>query len=81
MTPPPSLSSRDAPTVWVCHLLKEIGFAKSMSDARRLVGQGAVRVGDVPVDLEFQFEPGATYLVGVGRRRLASVNVVPRAPA
>jgi tyrosyl-tRNA synthetase len=78
--PTPVTLVADAPTVWVCQALKEIGFAKSMSDARRLVGQGAVRVGDVPVGLEFQLQPGSTYLVAVGRRRLASVSVVPRSP-
>jgi tyrosyl-tRNA synthetase len=76
--PTPVTLVANAPTVWVCQALKEIGFAKSMSDARRLVGQGAVRVGDVPVGLDFQLQPGSTYLVAVGRRRLASVTVAPR---
>ena len=59
--------------VWICELLKRIGFASSTSEARRLVGQGAVRVDDQPVGLEFRFRRGVHRLVAVGRRRLAAV--------
>jgi len=60
--------------IWICDLLKRIGFVRSTSEARRLVTQGAVRVDDRPVDLEFRFRPGVHRLVGVGRRRLATVE-------
>jgi tyrosyl-tRNA synthetase len=75
--PTPFTLISESPTVWICQLLRQIGFARSSSDARRLVAQGAVRVEDRPVDLEFQLQRGATYLVGVGRRRLASVSILP----
>lgn len=60
--------------VWICELLKRIGFASSTSEARRLVTQGAVRVDGRTVDLEFRFRPGVDRLVAVGRRRLAAVE-------
>ena len=30
--------------MWICELMKQIGFAPSTNEARRLIGQGAVRV-------------------------------------
>jgi tyrosyl-tRNA synthetase len=61
--------------VWICQLLKEIGFAASTSEARRLASQGGVKVDGQPVDAEFRFRPGAHELVAVGRRKLARVRV------
>jgi tyrosyl-tRNA synthetase len=61
--------------VWICQLLKEIGFAASTSEARRLTSQGAVKVDGHPVDADFRFRPGSHELVAVGRRRLARVRV------
>ncbi len=65
--------------VWICHLLKQIGFAGSTSEARRLVSEGAVRVDGEPVGIDFRFERDRRRLVRVGRRRLAAVEV--RRPA
>jgi tyrosyl-tRNA synthetase len=64
----------DEPELWICQLIKEIGFASSTSEARRLVAQGAVRVDGQPVDLNFRFRRGFHRLVEVGRRRLAEVT-------
>lgn len=60
--------------MWICELLKRIGFAASTSEARRLVSQGAVRVDDSAVGVDFRFQPGLNRLVAVGRRRLAEVR-------
>ena len=59
--------------IWVCQLMKDIGFASSTSDARRLVGQGAVRVDGRSIDVNFQFRRGRDRLIEVGRRRIAEV--------
>jgi tyrosyl-tRNA synthetase len=59
--------------IWVCQLMKDVGFASSTSDARRLVGQGAVRVDGRPVDVNFQFRRGRDRLLEVGRRRMAEI--------
>jgi tyrosyl-tRNA synthetase len=62
-------------TVWICKLLRDLGFARSASEARRLISQGAVRVdGTVVRDVEYQFKVGADSLLQVGRRRLARVQ-------
>jgi len=60
--------------VWICELIREIGFAPSTSEARRLVAQGAVQVDGRPVDLNFRFRRGVHRLLKVGRRRLAEVT-------
>ena len=65
----------DPDPVWICQLLKRVGFASSTSEARRLVSQGAVRVDGEPVGLDFQFAPGRHRLLAVGRRRLAAIAV------
>ncbi len=75
--PVPMRVVSDTPDLWICQLLKQIGFAASMSEARRLVSQGAVRVDGHPVGLDFRFEAGRHRLIGVGRRRLAAVEVIP----
>jgi tyrosyl-tRNA synthetase len=63
-------------TVWICKLLKEIGFATSTTEARRLVAQGGVRVdGKVVRDLDYRFRLGVDRLLQVGRRRLAAVEI------
>src|SRR5205823_9619246 len=62
--------------IWICQLIKDLGFAPSTSAARRLVAQGAVRVDGEPVDVNFRFRRGVDRLLEVGRRRLAAVTLV-----
>ena len=62
----------------VAKLLHAIGYASSGSEARRLVGQGAVRVDEAVVADPMAVLPaGRAFLVGVGRRRLGRVRVAP----
>jgi len=62
-------------TVWICRLLREVGFARSTSEARRLLSQGAVRIGGTVIrDTDHQVKLGKECLVQVGRRRLALVT-------
>jgi tyrosyl-tRNA synthetase len=72
--PTPVRVRTDASDLWICQLLKEVGFASSTSEARRLVGQGAVRVDGQAVDLTFRFRRGINTLLEVGRRRVATVT-------
>jgi tyrosyl-tRNA synthetase len=61
--------------LWICELMKQLGFAASTSDARRLVGQGAVKVdGQTVTDVNFRFVPGKHGLIEVGRRRVARIQ-------
>jgi tyrosyl-tRNA synthetase len=60
--------------VWICRLLVDLEFAKSSTEARRLVAQGAVRVdGAIVSDVNFQFEGAVHKIVEVGKNRIAQV--------
>jgi tyrosyl-tRNA synthetase len=72
--PTPVKVRTSADDLWICQLLKDIGFAASTSEARRLVVQGAVRVDGQPVDVNFRFRRGVNSLLEVGRRRMATVT-------
>jgi tyrosyl-tRNA synthetase len=62
-------------TLWVCELMKQLHFASSTSEARRLLGQGAVRVdGSTVTDVNFRFVPGQHRILEVGRRRIARIE-------
>jgi tyrosyl-tRNA synthetase len=62
-------------TLWVCELMKQLRFASSTSEARRLLGQGAVRVDGHPVaDVNFRFVPGRHKILEVGKRRIARIE-------
>jgi len=60
--------------VWICQLIKQVGFAPSTSEAKRLVAQGAVRVDGKRVDPEYRFKGGTDRLLEVGKRRLAAIR-------
>ena len=79
--PTPICLTTRAEAVWICQLLKEVGFAASTSEARRLVAQGAVRVDGKPIDVDFKFHRKLHRLVEVGRRRLAEISFVDPDPA
>jgi tyrosyl-tRNA synthetase len=60
--------------VWICRLLVDLEFAKSNTEARRLVAQGAVRIdGKVITDVQFEFKPESHHVVEVGKNRIAQV--------
>ncbi|MBM4268299.1 MAG: tyrosine--tRNA ligase [Deltaproteobacteria bacterium] len=57
-------------------VVTEIGFARSNSDSRRLIGGRGVRVdGQVAEDALRLLEVGKEHLIAVGRRRLARVRI------
>ncbi len=61
--------------IWVCQLLLDLDFARSRSDARRLVAQRAVRVdGAVVKDPNFEFHRDLHRVVEVGKNRIAQVE-------
>ena len=61
--------------VRVCQLLLDLEFARSKSDARRLVAQRAVRVdGAVVSDPNFEFHRDTHRVVEVGKNRIAQVK-------
>ncbi|HEY2525832.1 MAG TPA: tyrosine--tRNA ligase [Candidatus Binataceae bacterium] len=73
--PPDVPVFRIAAELWICELLKQLGFAASTNEARRLVGQGAVRVDRQTVsDVNFRFVPGEHRILEVGKRRVARIE-------
>jgi tyrosyl-tRNA synthetase len=62
--------------IWICRLMVEVlKFAKSTSEARRLIGQGAVRVdGRVIHDVNFQFQATNHEIIEVGKNRIAQAK-------
>ena len=61
--------------IWVCQLLLDLEFARSKSDARRLVAQRAVRVdGAVVSDPNFEFQRDTHRVVEVGKNRIAQAK-------
>jgi tyrosyl-tRNA synthetase len=64
--------------IWICRLLVEVlKFAKSTSEARRLIGQGAVKVdGRVIHDINFQFHAPDHAVIEVGKNRIAQAKKI-----
>jgi tyrosyl-tRNA synthetase len=57
--------------VWICQLMKTVEFAKSTSEARRLVQQGGVRLdGIVVTDQDLHVPAQGEKILQVGRRRV-----------
>ncbi|MBS0288475.1 MAG: tyrosine--tRNA ligase [Proteobacteria bacterium] len=58
------------------HALKECGLTKSTSEAMRMIKQGAVKIeGERISSLDSQLNTGKTYVVQVGKRRFAKIEV------
>ena len=61
--------------IWICQLLVDLQFAKSKGEARRLIGQKAVKVdGQVVSDVDFEFRGGVHRLIEVGKTRIAQAS-------
>lgn len=59
------------------NLLKEVGLAKSTSEARQRIKQGAVSVeGQKIQDLNYMVESGSASVYQVGKKRFARVTVI-----
>ena len=65
--------------IWICRLMVEVlRFAKSTSEARRLIVQGAVKVdGNVIHDINFQFHNPPNQVLEVGKNRIAQAEKNP----
>jgi tyrosyl-tRNA synthetase len=62
--------------IWICRLMVDVlKFAKSTSEARRLIAQGAVKVdGEVINDGNFQFQHPPHIILEVGKNRIAQAD-------
>ncbi len=58
------------------NVIKDAGLTPSTTEARRMVGQGAVRIdGDRISDVDLRLSPGFSGVLQVGKRRFARVRV------
>jgi tyrosyl-tRNA synthetase len=58
--------------IWICRLMVDLEFARSTSEARRLVAQNAVKVDNVTItDANFQFDGARHRVIEVGKNRIA----------
>jgi tyrosyl-tRNA synthetase len=67
-------------SIWIGHLLKQLGLATSTSEARRLIGEGAVKLnGGIITDTELDIpaENLQDALFQRGKRHFVRVKVVP----
>ena len=65
--------------VWICYLIREVGFSSSTSEARRLVQGSAVEInGDKVRDdnLKMDLKKGDEFILKAGKRRFAKIKVV-----
>jgi tyrosyl-tRNA synthetase len=73
------LSSQDAGGLKLAAALREAGLAASNSEANRKIQEGAVKVdGNKVVDREMRLSAGTEYLLQLGPRRFARVQVSPQ---
>jgi tyrosyl-tRNA synthetase len=60
----------------IANLLKDLGLTASTSESNRMIQQGAVKVnGDRVTDSKLGLTPGDTYIVQVGKRKIAKVKL------
>lgn len=73
--PEVSLDLEGSASLGISQVLRDSGLARSSSEGRRLVGQGAVRVdGDAVSDPDLRL-PVGSYLVQRGKRRFARISI------
>ena len=74
----PEVSVAASDEVWVCHLLTQLGLAKSSSEARRLVTGGAVQIRGEKVQdakMNLRLSSGEDFIVKAGKKKFAKVKV------
>lgn len=75
-TVPLELTESAAVGTDIVHVLVEVKVAKSKSEARRLIQQGAVEIdGQQITDVNYTLARGKTYQIKVGKKRFVSVSI------
>ena len=63
----------DSEDIWIAHLLKNINFVKSSSEARRMIKSNAVSIDSQKVKDENMKLKKGEYIIRVGKRKIAKV--------
>ena len=67
-----------AKDVWVCYLIREVGFSSSTSAARRLIEGGAVEINGEKIkdsNLKINMKAGEEFILKAGKRRFIKIKV------
>ena len=65
--------------VWICHLIREVGFSPSTSEARRLIQGSAVEINGKKIrdnSLKIDLKKGEEFILKAGKRRFAKIKVI-----
>ena len=63
-------------TLWIAKILKQVGLTGSTSEAVKMVESGAVRIDGIRItDRDTHLETGSSYIIAVGKRRVARVSL------
>ena len=65
--------------VWICHLIREVGFSPSTSEARRLIQGSAVEINGGKIrdsSLKMDLKKGEEFILKAGKRRFAKIKVI-----
>ncbi len=61
--------------IWLPALLKKLDFCASTSEAKRMIGQGAVKVNEKVVTAEDLADEGTAFVIQCGKRKYAKITL------
>ena len=68
--------ANEATFMAIGNMIRDVGFAPSVTEAQRLVEQGGVLLDNVKIsDKALKVAAGKTYLLQVGKRKFAKVTI------
>lgn len=63
--------------MWICHLIKEIGFSESTSKAKRLIKSNAVSIDSVKIkDESLKLKKGSEFVLKVGKKNIIKIKLM-----
>ena len=75
--PEKQLVTEASGVIWIGHVLKRADLTKSTSEAIQMLTSGAVRIdGEKVTNKDTQLDCGVTYVIQVGKRRFARVQLI-----
>lgn len=63
--------------LWICHLIKKVGFSESTSSAKRLIKSNAVSIDSVKIKDEFlKLKKGSEFVLKVGKKNIVRIKLI-----
>jgi len=70
----PEVRIESCEPVWICKLMNDAGLVASNGEARRLIKQGAVKLGGEKIDnVDLEVKPVGEIIIQAGKRRFARI--------